>query len=484
MERVLQRLGQMKNLRRSVIVLGGLLGGLGLVVVGETDASACGGCFAPPESDSVVTDHRMILSVSSQQTTLYDQIRYTGSPSSFAWVLPISGTATVGLSADVVFATLDGLTQSQVIQPPLNCPAPPEDCLSKNAPNASFGAGGAEAQDAGVSVTKTEVVGPYETVQLHSTDGQALNDWLTSHGYAIPADVAPIITAYVNAHFDFLAMKLAPGKSVQSMRPVRISTAGAAPVLPLRMVTAGTGAVVGITLWVVAEGRYEPQNFPSFHIADSDLVWDWATSSSNFTQLRADKEAALGGKGWEVESSTEQLATQFTSYVKNGGYFGGRFGGGGVPQAADDYDPITDVNGVVTKTADQVRDEDMAALFAGIATPEVRFTRIRSDLAHAALANDLALQASQDQTVLTNVRNVTKESGQPNCPVYDGCSQVGTAPRDQAAAMTAMNGRFGSGGGCSTASRSILPIEEQVPLTLFALSGFFGMAILRSRRRR
>ncbi|MEO6573650.1 MAG: DUF2330 domain-containing protein, partial [Polyangiaceae bacterium] len=407
-------------------------------------------------------------------------IRYSGSPSSFAWVLPISGTATVGLSADVVFATLDGLTQSQVIQPPLNCPPPPDDCSSRNAPNASFGAGGAEdSADAGVAVTKTEVVGPYETVQLHSTSGQALNDWLTSHGYAIPADVAPIITAYVDAHFDFLAMKLAPGKSVQSMRPVRITTAGAAPILPLRMVTAGTGAVVGITLWVVAEGRYEPQNFPFFHIADSDLVWNWATSSSNFTQLRADKEAALGGKGWEVESSTEQFATQFTNYVKNGGFFGGGFGGGGAPQAADDYAPITDANGVVTKTADEVRDEDMAALFAGIQTTQVRFTRVRSDLAHAALADDLVLQASPDQTVLTNVRTVSKESGQPNCPVYDGCSQVGMAPRDQAAAMTAMNGRVGSGGGCTTASRSIHGNE----LTLFALSGFFGLAILRSRRR-
>ncbi|MEO6572799.1 MAG: hypothetical protein ABIP89_03090, partial [Polyangiaceae bacterium] len=61
----------MKNLRRSNLVLGGLLVALAVVAVGERDASACGGCFAPPESDSVVTDHRMVLSVSPQQTTLY-----------------------------------------------------------------------------------------------------------------------------------------------------------------------------------------------------------------------------------------------------------------------------------------------------------------------------------------------------------------------------------------------------------------------------
>ena len=471
----------MKNTRQSKVVLGGLLAALGIVATGEKDASACGGCFAPPEANSVVTDHRMILSVSPQQTTLYDQIHYTGSPSSFAWVLPISGTAKVGLSADVVFATLDGLTQSQVIQPPLNCPSQPPECLSQRGPNAAFGGAASDAADAGVSVTKSEVVGPYETVQLHSTSGAALNDWLTSHGYAIPADVSPIITAYVNAHFDFLAMKLAPGNSVKSMRPVRISTSGAAPVLPLRMVTAGTGPVVGITLWVVAEGRYEPQNFPSFHIGDADLVWDWATSSSNFKKLRTDKEAALGGKGWEVESSTAQLATQFTQYVKNGGYYGGGFRGGAPQTAADDYAPITDVNGVVTKTADEVRDLDMAALFAGIQTPDVRFTRVRSDLAHAALVDDLVLQASQDQSPLSNVRNVSKEAGQPNCPVYDGCTQVGTMPRDQAVAATAMNNsKHLESFACSAATRSVVPDG----LTLFALSGFLGMAILRSRRRR
>jgi hypothetical protein len=58
---------------------------LALVAIGERDAAACGGCFGPPtEKNDVVTDHRMVLSVSPQQTTLYDQIRYSGQPSAFA----------------------------------------------------------------------------------------------------------------------------------------------------------------------------------------------------------------------------------------------------------------------------------------------------------------------------------------------------------------------------------------------------------------
>ena len=52
-----------------------------------SDARACGGCFhGPTQNGDVITDHRMIFSVSPQQTTLYDEIEYQGNPASFAWV--------------------------------------------------------------------------------------------------------------------------------------------------------------------------------------------------------------------------------------------------------------------------------------------------------------------------------------------------------------------------------------------------------------
>ena len=98
----------------------------------ERDAQACGGCFHPPEppgeNPSMVTAHRMILSISAQQTTLYDQIKYTGNPKEFAWVLPINGSAKVGLSADLVFATIGSMTQTSVSAPPMNCPTQPDAC--------------------------------------------------------------------------------------------------------------------------------------------------------------------------------------------------------------------------------------------------------------------------------------------------------------------------------------------------------------------
>ena len=46
----------------------------------STDALACGGCVVPPEENTIVTGHRMALSISTTQTTLWDQIQYSGNP--------------------------------------------------------------------------------------------------------------------------------------------------------------------------------------------------------------------------------------------------------------------------------------------------------------------------------------------------------------------------------------------------------------------
>ena len=109
---------------RHQLVVGALGAAVALIGAMGGDAKACGGCFHTPEQiPTVVTDHRMIFAISQQQTTLYDQIKYSGSPTDFAWVLPIHGTVSVGLSADVLFEVLDAQTQVTILPPPLPpCP--------------------------------------------------------------------------------------------------------------------------------------------------------------------------------------------------------------------------------------------------------------------------------------------------------------------------------------------------------------------------
>ncbi len=455
----------------------------------ERHADACGGCFGPPppptEQPTVVTDHRMILSVSQQQTTLYDQIKYQGSPSSFAWVLPISGASDikVGLSADVVFSVLDQYTRTIIQAPPLNCPPPPQ--CGGGSSSGGFGAASASPKDSngedGVTVTKREVVGPYETVQLKATDPAGLRNWLTQNGYSIPSDVSAVIDQYVIEKFDFLALKLVPGKDVQDMRPVRVTTSGATAVLPLRMVAAGTGPIVGITLWVVGEGRYQPQNFPSFYIPTSDLVWDWTQQKSNYTELRAQKTTEGGGRGWETESSSLIAPSNVLNAVQYG-YISSGGGGGPVPsdpeaQAQQSYLPEKNQDGSIKKSAQQVRTEDMDTLFYGIPSVATRVTRIRSDLAHAALNQDLVVTASADQAVLPTLRQVVKELNEPACPVYNGCSQIGTAPRSEAVARA--NGDSSESFSCTTTTS-----RPSLPSWLIAFAGFLALAITKAARAR
>jgi hypothetical protein len=458
------------------------------LTVAERTASACGGEFVPPsENDSVVTDHRMILAIGPQQSTLYDEIEFHGAPASFAWVLPIKGAATVALSADILFASLDQLTASEVLQPPTNCPAAPSCGDEEFGPTAAEGAAAVDAgaHSAGVTVTAQAQVGPYETVQLHSTDPNALQTWLTQHGYSIPSAVAPIVAAYVADGFDFLAMKLAPGKGVSAMQPVRVTTSGASPVMPLRMVAAGTGSTTGITLWVVASGRYEPQNFPFFIIKDSELSWDWTTGASNYETVRLAQEAKLGGKGWQVESSLDINEGSVMNLVQGGNEFGG-----GAVTTTGGYLPVGDGGagdaGVVDggaatdggyESAMQVENDDFTALFAGAPGGVARITRIRSDISHSALTVDLSLQASSDQSELSNVHNVTSEIGEPECPVYNSnCDVTGEAPRSEVTASGSPGG-----GGCSTSTkRSSLGSEG----ALAACLGFIGFGIVRARRKR
>lgn len=451
----------------------------GTLTLLEGDANACGGCFHPPtEVPTVVTDHRMLLSVAKDQSTLYDQIKYSGSPGSFAWVLPISGTVEVGLSSDIVFASLDGSTQTQIISPPQNCPPPPQ-CGDRGFASGAA-APAADGENGGVTVTKREVVGPYETVQLKATDPAALAKWLSTNGFAVPADVQPVIDQYVNEKFDFLALKLVPGKAVQDMRPVRVTTKGSNVVLPLRMVAAGTGPTVGIGLWIVAEGRYETQNFPSFTIPTADIAWDWTQNKSNYVELRAQKTTAGGGKAFEVESSILLQRSIIENAVENGYFNNGR--GGPVSndpeeRAQQAYLPVKDEQGAVIKTAQQVRAEDLATLFHGVPSSAARVTRLRADLSHAALNVDLVMTASADQSELSNVRRLTKELNEPLCPVYSGCESAGQAPRSEAIARSGASGG-GESFACNTSTR------RSTPAWLGLGGGFLALALVKAARRR
>ena len=186
---------------RTLIVGTSLLAAAAVSFLGARPARACGGCLQRPApvQTTVVTGHRMAFSVSQEQTVLWDQIEYSGSPSDFAWVLPVRAGAKVELSHDEFFAALDAMTDPVIKGPTPNCGngGSGGGCLFGGASSNAAGGFAAETPGNQVQVLNQGVVGPYDTVTLQSSNPNALADWLTSHSFDIPASVEPTIAYYV-----------------------------------------------------------------------------------------------------------------------------------------------------------------------------------------------------------------------------------------------------------------------------------------------
>jgi hypothetical protein len=442
------------------------------VLVGPRSARACGGCFHQPAPTqvTVVTGHRMAFSVSPQQTVLWDQIQYSGDPQDFAWVLPVMAGAQVQLSHDQFFAALDALTDPVITGPDPQCGggSPGIGCGSSSSSNAGFAAAGASSGSS-VQVLSQSVVGPYDTVTVHSTDPNALYDWLAANGYAVADSMHPVIDAYVAGGFDFLALRLAPGQGVQAMQPVRVVSPGASLTLPLRMVAAGVGAQVGVTLYVIGQGRYEAQNFPNATFDDSKLVWLHAQNISNYEPLAESIMQGDGGRTWLTEFSsgngvgtldcagatnfrgTQALASLYFSQCQCTGpvpVVDAGDGGAPDPTSCESYD-------------------DLAVALTGIEPSTAWITRLRANLPISALSGgDLLLQASASQTAVSSQHTALVYDD----PAYDPCGS-----------SAANGGGGGGGGGCNTVRED--PVAWSRWLVVGAL-GLAGAALARRRRGR
>jgi MYXO-CTERM domain-containing protein len=317
----------------------------------------------------------MAFAVSAKRTVLWDQIQYVGAPSEFGWVLPIRGKVDVGVSSDELFNRLESSTAPEITPPPPPTCPPPEKRCRTSCTGDSFsatdaGTAGGAQDTSTVDVWGTSVVGPYEATQLSATDGTALRNWLTEHGYTLPAAIGPVIDKYIAEGFGFLVIKLVPSADQNRMVPIRIGFDGSSPTLPLRMIAAGTGEKVGIKLFVLGDGRWEAKNFANGEVRTADLVWDWQAMGSNFGSLELALLNGFKGGGFITETSLDVTKTTLTAGLPPGTVSS---------EAGTTFSTITDTS-------------ELDAAFP--AKSSVRVTRMFAELSASALGVDLDLQAS------------------------------------------------------------------------------------------
>jgi hypothetical protein len=354
-----------------------LVAAVGLPTLNPRVADACGGCFAPSETNQVVTDHLMVMALHASESILWDQIRYSGRPEDFSWVLPIQGNVTVEVASGVFFDTLAQTTAPTVTAPTPVCPGAGRGGLfaaSDSSPSV--------ASDGGVQVLSTAIVGPYQTVTLRSTDADALSTWLRANNYAIPSSIQPVIQHYTDLHMDFLALRLRPGEGVQAMQPVRVRFATPSPVLPLRMVAAGIADKVGVSLFVFSEGRSEAMNFPNALVDRAHVAWDYTTNTSNYAAMFRAAIAPSNGRAWVTEAAL----------------------------------PSDNLSGSFRYSPEAYADWGLAV--AGLTRPWV--TRMRADLPAAALDRDLQLQSAAVDSALETSFQAGVLLHRPPCATDDG----------------------------------------------------------------
>jgi hypothetical protein len=415
---------------------------LGAITLGG-DARACGGCFHPPTADSVVTGHRMAFAVSENRTVLWDQIKYSGNPSDFGWVLPVAPGATIEASTDAWFEALDSATTVSVTAPPLNCATPGSSGCGFISSSDSLSSSGGSFAGNGVTVLHEGTVGSFETATLRSTDGASLRTWLSNHGYVVAADINPIIDAYVSEGADFIALQLLPGLGVNQMTPVRVVTPSGRPILPLRMVAAGTGSSVDIVLFVIGEKRFGLKDLTEVHV--DAITYDFAKGETNYLTLRQRALADSVGANF----LTTFAATQpFTRTPSSGGFqvlspsnsFGssgfasnladlyfqqafsnaGRTAGGApsgnicpaTVQRLDSADLVTDATAAGGLWCDVY--DDFAAAELGMHPSRVWLTRLEMTLPREALAMDCNVAPATSQEGVSNQLVAVRSTNRPS----------------------------------------------------------------------
>lgn len=427
--------------RKLLFLAGGLITLACSSLIAPERAEACGGCFIPPGPPTVVSGHRMVMSISQTQSVLWDQIQYAGEPEEFAWVLPVKPGARVEAATAAFFEMLEGATATRVVPPFVNCGSSSSGCgmdFSSGAEAAGDDGGFEGPNGPAVEVVHQGTVGPYETVTLSTEEPGALNAWLESHGYNVDETSQPIIDAYVEEGFDFIALRLQPGKGIQQMTPVRVVMEGATFALPLRMVGIGTGAQTPLVLYVVGEGRYRTQNFPTVALSLNLLSWDFETQESNYTDLRDAALAENDGRGF----LTSYAAPNFFSsgLTTNSGSFEyltqtymnqAAENGETATKCTFAVDEFAAFNGLVRNPCPPGEPwsspacgavesgeidarifgckgaEDISMALEGMRVEDVWVTRLEANLPRAALADDLTLEADSEQIFISNLANAT-----------------------------------------------------------------------------
>ncbi|MEO1269875.1 MAG: DUF2330 domain-containing protein, partial [Myxococcota bacterium] len=266
---------------------------LGLVAMfPPTEAEACGGFFCSQNQPVNQAAERIIFSHNGDGTvTAVVQIQYEGPSERFAWVLPVPGVPTIGVSSDTVFTRIQTATN-----PTYNLTTTVEGtCRLDGGESQSFSnsfsqptANDSGDQGGGVNVLASGSVGPFDYVVIMvEPDREDLAEvavsWLETNNYDVTSVGPDLIRPYLEDGMNLVAFRLSKGNSAGDIRPVVLTYDSEAPMIPIKLTAVAAEANMGVLVWVLSDQRAVPINYRSLEV--NEALINWFNASQNYNDV-------------------------------------------------------------------------------------------------------------------------------------------------------------------------------------------------------
>jgi hypothetical protein len=274
-------------------------------------AQACGGFFCSVSQPVNQAAERIIFADNGDGTiTAVIQILYEGPSESFSWLLPISTVPQgdeLAVASDLAFARLQAATNPQ-----FNLNTRVEGTCREfrsvtalDSPNATSAPGANFAEDDGVTVDASGVVGQFawSVISLDNPDvpdpsAPAL-EWLTQNGYDVTPQAATLVGPYLADGMHLLALRLTKGSDSGSIRPIRLTYSAAAPMIPIKLTAVAANRDMGVMTWALSSARAVPFNYNALELNEARI--NWFNAASNYNQVVTEAADAAGGQGFVTE---------------------------------------------------------------------------------------------------------------------------------------------------------------------------------------
>jgi hypothetical protein len=258
----------------------------------------CGFYVAGADTELYNNATMVVMMREGTRTVLSMQNNYQGPPKDFALVVPVPVVLSEGnvktLSRDI-FERVDKLAAPRLVEYWEQDPCAPlvqqEEGFSGEGgtgTSTGYGAGGGPDQ---VVVEAEFRVGEYEIVILGARDALALETWLTSKGYKIPAGAARHLRPYVERGEKFFVARVDIDKVIYkdgmaTLSPLRVHYDAEEFSLPIRLGLMNARDTQDLIVHILAPGqRYQLANYPNVTIP-TNLVVDSA-ARDRFGELYA-----------------------------------------------------------------------------------------------------------------------------------------------------------------------------------------------------